>query len=333
MTKIRNPYQTFPTFADSKKDWTMFTIRLIVCLLFGTWMVGCSNGQQNNIGDTSTVEYILSKESESVKILLTTEGAARIDLQSEIGNNRRACTVLVPTNAKEVAKLARAISALIDVGIENPPITVLDVTPMPGFGNTIIHCQIAGREKKIQIDTSIEEYDLIWQGVRKQIEAVALLKIVTAVDAYDQGEILDKKGDVEGAIDQYDKAMKAFMDWTHERIRRYEPYVIYEPEIALGFKYSINEHVKLIVNAIPDKNKNMEEPGMTKEISKEFFRFAWKKCTSIMTVSHRDGVVVVGFIDEGGLGGWNWGLTVKTIPSNVIEQLIKFKWSTDEIKK
>jgi len=297
-------------------------------LLLATAVVACTCGQGAGAGncdhrsgdrradaaDVDLVEYVFREESQGRRILLTTEGAARVDFRRGVGQHRRVRAVLLPTDPKEVERLVRAVSALIDSGAATP-VTVREL--QSGTEGTFIRCRKAGRERVVRIYS--EFLNFVWEGVRKEIDTVASLELASAVDAYEDAGSRAKGGDRDGAIQQYDNAIKAFMAWAELRCDRYGPWAIFEPTVTLSVPIPTNPGATIEITGSPERCKDW--PWMTPELAIDFLPHAWKECTEGMTLSRSGTAVIVSFAESKPADGWTWGLPLRTIPADVAERL------------
>lgn len=300
-------------------------------------------------GRADLIEYVFHDDYESRRLLLTVEGAARIDFRLRAGQRQRASTVLVPTDGKEVERLVGAVNALIESGAAKPVTTWLDAfigsespspvpvrEPVSQSQGVVIRCRKGGRDRVVRMGRFEEDYNFVWEGVRKEIEAVGLLELARAVDAYQDAQLRGKDGDRGGAVDQYDRALKVFMTWAWSRCDRYGPTVLFEPRVALSVQVPGSDNRRFEIDVSPEKGmeKIMEfsEFGedWTQKTAMEFLSRAWQKCVSGMVLSRSGKVIIVAFPEPVFPQGWTWGLPVTTIRSKLVEHLKRQdRWAAD----
>ena len=274
----------------------------------------CSHDRRSATGSPDSIEYVIHEQHEARRILLT-EGAARLDFQQRDGKRRRVRTVLVPTNIKEVERLVGTVDAVI-ASASATPVTAWE--PTSEYGNTIIRCRKDGCERMVRIDRCTEEHNFVWEGVRKEIETVALVQLARAVNAWEDGELRIKANDCDGGIEQYCSALKSFMVWAQSRCRRYGG-VLFEPTITLSLLGPTGQDQRIEIAGAPDKL--MKLPEMTPERAVIFLPRAWQECIHGMVVHHSGTVIVVAFPQAVLPDGWTWGLPVKEIPPHLAERL------------
>jgi hypothetical protein len=343
----------------------MLAGRLVTCVvLLGTSVVGCSRDQRPNgaspdqrsdEGRTNTdgpdlLEYVLYGDYEDRRLLLTAKGAARIDFRRGAGEHRRVSTVLAPTEGKEVERVVGVVDALIESDSARSVTVWFDalmesmgasrVAPSepaqelgdslkgaPASGDTMIRCRKAGHERVVWTNRFAEDQNFVWEGVRKEIEAVGLLELATAVDAYEDAQVRTKEGDREAAVEQYDKAVKAFMAWASSRCGRYGPGMIFEPNVTLSVQVPGRKDQWFEIHVSPERS--METimkfselgQGWVQETALELLPRAWQKCICGMALSRSGEAIVVAFPEPVVPQGWTWGLVVTTIPSELVEYL------------
>ena len=286
------------------------------------------------------LEYVFRSQYADHRLLLTTEGAARIDFHWRDVNEDCVSTVMIPTDGKEVERLVGAVDALIGSDSFRPVFTWLDArveatgpgpatTPQDASmsGDTVIRCRYKGRERVVRTYRYGEEDNYICEGVRKEIEMVGLLKLAEAANAHEEAESLLAQGDRDGAVTQYDRAMTAFMTWARSRCGGRYGGVIFEPELWIkppsGVPYWRGGPERTL-------QKLLEFPDMLPESAREsaleYLPRAWRRCTSGMVLSRSGEVIVIAFpepVFPGDLPeeAWTWGLPVTTAPPELIDRL------------
>src|SRR5208282_6006968 len=155
--------------------------------------IGCSSqesesqSQPNSSADADEVEYAVAHGNENIRVLLTVQGAARIDFRTRAESAERIRTVIFPTNAKEVDRLVRAVDGLIGASALSP--FSLQWEGDDGSGDTVLGSRRSGRTRSVRTSFA-QGYNAVLDGVREEIEVLSLLQLAKAVHAWDEGETL-----------------------------------------------------------------------------------------------------------------------------------------------
>jgi hypothetical protein len=268
-------------------------VMLFLCLFFrATPIIAGGTAQTDgphtgHSAEADEVECAFAEEGEDIRILLTVQGAARIDFGTAEGGAGRICTVLIPTNAKEVDRLVRSVDGLLAASAITP---LTQPKRAPRSIRVLLGSRRAGRT--CYVCTSVTFRNHVLDGLMEEIEVVALLELAKAAHAYDEAERWTRHGDYIRAVGKYQQAIAAFHSWASSRLHRYNPATIFEPEAGvLKFKYVDSTNTTHVVGG--DPNKVMGFPGITPKQAGEYLRNVWKDWTNGIAVSHDSGLSIV----------------------------------------
>ncbi len=274
----------------------------------------CSRNRGTTTRLPDAVECVVRNSEESRRLLLSAEGAARIEFYGATGKRRQARIFLLPTDAKEVDRLVRAVYSLIGSRSATPA-TVWE--PPPEWRNTIVRCRKAGLVRAVRIGIGTEKHNFVWEGVRKEIETVALLGLAKAIDSREQAESLMRQGNQPAAIKRYGESLNEFMAWADVRCERYGM-AIFEPKVAITLKDELPPHQEIEIRL--SQERIVGYPGVTDAVAAKYLPAAWRESTDGMELKRWQGVVIVRFKES---NGWAFGLPVKTIPYRLMRRLVR----------
>ena len=101
--------------------------------------------------------------------------------------------------------------------------------------NAVFGSRRAGRTWTVRSSTG-PGFNGVVDGLRKELEYVALVDLARAVDDYRQGEALMRRREYNHAIQEYQQAIETFYNWGQRRGRRDSPGV-FEPGRRTHFQY------------------------------------------------------------------------------------------------
>jgi hypothetical protein len=276
----------------------MYRFHSVWLAMFAFAATGCCNLPDERQTLKPMVELIRTTQGSSVRVSISAYGVARVDFAEVNGGDRR--SFLLPANPSEVRRLANDIAALSDsMKAHDRRIDMSPGAEDPALGKIVIRYKMAQCAGVVELNAAALSRDLVWKGVVDEIEMVGLFEVANAIDFYRNAKEMLARGDIDGAIWQYQHAIKTFNGWTGSRITRY-PGCIYEPGMGVKFRYPISKDgAEMVVQGgvPPDL---MELPGITPKWALKLLTTYWKKYTEPIRMRVVDGVTLVDFVDDYG---------------------------------
>ena len=296
----------------------------LASLVLLTWCgVACTQANPSPVLNWVTVDYIRIGPQGTIRVLLDSRGASRVDLADKVGANRRC--FLIPTNEAEVQRVATCIAALVEVTGEDCHLDVSE--PRLPFAQFMsIAFTHRGRSGNIKIKSNEEMQDHLWKGVVEEIEAVGLVTLAIAFDEFVRGEDLamEASGDKKQAIALLEEATSSFQSWARSRYTRYGG-GIFEPEVSMEFHYLSSQNGEyMVLKGLP--KRIMELPGMTAEWAIKALQYGWKEYTGGLAVRRSHGATIIIPVEQSEKNAWTWGLSRSNIPKDLFHALLAAPW-------
>ena len=293
-----------------------------------TAVFGCVELLADTQQTVDSVDFTRTANDREVRVILSSAGAARIDIKraSDCGSSLR--TILVPLrDPTKVVRTAKTIAALIDASVD------VRKAQWAGFfsdDQLVIRCHLArdNKMRTIRMGQNDLTVDPVWKGVVEEIDIVALVQLAAAIDAAERGRSQLAKGEREQSLAAYQCAVTTFEEWQQAEVLRFGgPTATYEPEVTIKLEYPRREQGDwVVVSGVP--RNVMELPGISLDWAVKLLQQGWHKhCeSSHLTVSESDGLFIVAWKEWRTRGKeqriFDPGLS---IPSSVVDALRKLQ--------
>ena len=293
-----------------------------------TAMFGCVELLADTQQTADSVDFTRTTNDREVRVILSSAGAARIDIKSASDCGSSLHTILVPLrDPTKVVRTAKTIAALIDASVD------VRKAQWSGFSSEdqlVIRCHLARDNKMRTIRMHQDDLivDPVWKGVVEEIEIVGLVQLAAAIDEAERGKSHLAKGEREQALAAYQCAVTTLDEWQQAEVLRFGgPTATYEPEVSIKFEYPRREQDDwVVVSGVP--RNVMELPGITLDWAVKLLQHGWDKYYKNLhiTVSESDGVFIVAWKERRTIGKeqrvFDPGLS---IPSSVVDALRKLQ--------
>jgi len=291
-----------------------------------TAMFGCVELLADTQQTVDSVDFTRTANDREVRVILSSAGAARIDIKgaSDCGSSLR--TMLVPLrDPTKVVRTAKTIAALIDASVD------VRKAQWAGYSSDdqlVIRCHLArdNKMRTIRMGQNDLTVDPVWKGVVEEIDIVALVQLAAAIDAAERGKSQLAKGEREQALAAYQCAVTTFEEWQQAEVLRFGgPTATYEPEVSIKLEYPRREQGDwVVVSGVP--RNVMELPGITLDWAVKLLRHGWNKHSDIarLNVSQSEHVFIVAWKELREVGKEHRVLCPGvSIPSPVVDAIRK----------
>jgi hypothetical protein len=204
-----------------------FGISFIVML--PVLLSGCQQGLPSSRLSADTLEYTRTYEREGVRILLTGDGGARVDLGVCLEGQWQNHAFVLPAVPNEVRRLAKVVGSLAAASAATP-LNQWEMQFAKSKSITFVSV-VDGVRREVRMGAGQESTDLVWRGVIDEVRVVALYELAEAINHREQALAAAKEGNLNSLLEQTNSAIRSFCRWAEAREHRYGD-GIFEPQLA-----------------------------------------------------------------------------------------------------
>jgi hypothetical protein len=278
----------------------------------------------NTTQNENEIEYIRDERDKPMRVLVTTQNAARVDILIDNTNTDNWRSLFLPADGREVARLIEIIDEIAQV---SEKIAIPVINKKYCERKATVRIKKSGVEKVFKMNESAISHNLVWEGVRQEIEAVALVKLAIAFDMHEDGKKYLTKNDLDRARKTYYEAMLTLYDWEDSRHKRYTKSDLWGPEFY-DIKYRTVNDLEIGMRIDPHRIPGL--PYISKESEIKCYQYAWDLYAENISFSRSGDIVNVTFKRD--QDGWSWGLPQLEISPDVMEKMKTRKIPLEEIK-
>ncbi|HVT88454.1 MAG TPA: hypothetical protein VHD56_06345 [Tepidisphaeraceae bacterium] len=267
-------------------------IRIFLIPLIALFNGASVQGQTrpNDSGD------LLEYQDGGLHVILLAKGAALIQVTDLNLFKARAVpmpvqTTILPVNPSEVEKLIQIVIALSKLETTTPLFRAYGAKSI----STYIKCVHDNNTFNLKIDSRTMSNGKFWDGLINDVEAVANVALVHAIQTNYQAESLLKQGRSKEAFNQFFVANEQFDDWMGHYCARYR--VLWDFGVG-QFKYSVANKTYEVQRGISTRDRLLDQTGSSEEAC-ALAREIWKRLTSdIMIETGKGETTIVKFADD-----------------------------------